>query len=192
MIDVKDMIVSIRYRLADMQGAAFSDHEIMEALNECVSLLFSVLSGHFSTLAVIKAPIVLDGNGGEKILSGPLPSDFHSVRDVRDNDGGSLSAVTGPPFGMGEYRIYGSRIDARHSVVLLEYYRIPRRVKSLAEKLDVANALRLPLIGMTAALLGGSFADAQAMAVQTARNEAGRELGHFENVGPVQVWGGKA
>jgi hypothetical protein len=186
MIDVRDIVVSARYRLADTQGVTFSDHEIVEALNECVTLLFSVLADRFSTLAVTKSPLVLEGNGA------PLPSDFHSVRDVRDNGGASLHPVAGVPIDGKNYRILGDRIEARHPVLLLEYYRIPRRVGNLPDKLDISRVLRLPLIGMVSALLKGGFAEAETLAVQTARNVAGREISGFEDVGPVQVWGGKA
>jgi hypothetical protein len=189
MLDVKDIVASARYRLADAQGVSFSDHEMIEALNECVTLLFSVLADRFSTLGVTKTPLVLEGGG--PVLSAPLPSGFHSVRDITDNNGNSLQAATRFSGGS-EYRIYGDRVEALVPVVMLEYYRIPRRAKSLADKLDVPGSLRLPLIGMVAALLSGGFADAQALAAQTARNAAGREISRFENVGPVQIWGGKA
>ena len=186
MIVTGELIASVRYILNDMQGASRSDFEIVEALNRGASLLYTRMGEKFISATVKKAVVVtVDGDTA-------LPADFHNVRKVRGENGLKCSPTPTVAEHAGEYRIIGDRFEAADGVYGLEYYYLPRRVANADDSMDVSNSVRPYLEEIAAALLEGDAERAERSVQVCCHSLAGRELSRLHELGPVQVWGGRA
>ena len=184
MLPVSRLITSIRYTMRDMQGAARSDFEIVEALNRASALLFEAFGRRFVHAGLKKTVLVAD-HGEAK-----LPADFHNVRKITA-DGAETSPVTGRPR-EGQYRIAGETFYAPDGAYGLEYWYIPAPVADLSDNLDAPLSVSPYLERAALALLNGDAEGAAAVCEACCTSLAAGEWSRFRDMGPVQVWGGKA
>lgn len=186
MVSVGDLIASVRYILNDMQGVSRSDFEIVEALNRGASLLYTRMGEKFVSAAAKKTILVtVDGDTA-------LPFDFHNVRKVRAENGLECAPTPTVAEHAGEYRIIGDRFEAADGIYGLEYYYLPRRVASADDPMDIPNSVRPYLEEVAVALLERDAERAERSAQVCCHSLAGRELSRLHELGPVQVWGGRA
>ena len=184
MLPVSRLATTIRYALRDMQGAAFSDFEIVEALNRAASLLFGRMGEKFVWPALKRTVIVAD-KGEAK-----LPGDFHNVYKV-SCDGGEAAPVTRRPRD-GQYRIAGDTLFARDGAYGLEYWYLPQPVRGLDDAIDAPEAVSPYLERCALALVNGDMEGAEAQAQMCCHALAAGEWSRFSDTGPVEIWGGKA
>ena len=184
MIPVSRLIASVRYALKDMQGATFSDHEIVEALNVASRLLFERLGARFVWPALKRTVLVVDHGRGM------LPLDFHNIRKL-SMDGGELRPVTGRP-AEGQYRIAGDELYGPDGGYGLEYWYIPAPVRDHDDALDAPLALSPWIERMTVGIVTGDATKADETAAACCHDLAGGEWSGLSDMGPVQVWGGRA
>lgn len=186
MLNVSDLVTSLRYALGDMQGVTVSDFQLVEALNNAAALLFSRMAQRFIYAARKKTVLIVDE--GEK--STPLPSDFNGVYKVGMGREGTARPVTYRADCEGTYRITGAEFYAPEGAYGFEYYYLPARVSNLTDYLDAPESVSVYLTNIAEAL----FKKDAALAAQTADlccdALAGGNTSSYENIGPVQVLGG--
>lgn len=185
MISVARVAASVRYAVSDMQGAQFSDFDVLEALNRAASLLFGRLAARAVKAAVKKTVLPVEEWGYAE-----LPADFHSARRVSTEARGELVPSTEYPRGW-EYRIAGSTLYGLPGVYGLEYYYLPAEVHDLTEELDAPESVSPWLEQMTAAILKGDITGAAQTAEACCSTLAGGEVSRLPDLGAVQVLGGK-
>ena len=182
MIPVSRLILSIRYALRDMQGASFSDFEIVEALNRAAALLYQRMGERFVHAALRRTLLLMEQ--GEAML----PSDFHNVYKVSvEGDGRDPATLKVCPV---QYRIADHRFYAPGEAYVLEYYRMPQTVAAATDALDAPLAVSPYLERCALALLNGDMAGAEAAAEACCRSLAAAEFSHLTDDGPVKVLGG--
>ncbi|MBQ9526898.1 MAG: hypothetical protein IJR68_04740 [Fretibacterium sp.] len=183
MFPVSRVMTSMRFALGDMQGARYSDHELVEAVNQAAALLYDRMGERFIHVALKRTVLVMN-NGLAK-----LPGDFHNVYKVsvegEHRDPATLKVC---PV---QYRIAGDTFYAPGDTYALEYYRTAPIVSNSTEVLDAPDSLR-PFIERAAlAMLGGDLAEANATAEACCKVHAGAEFSHLTDSGPVRVFGGR-
>ena len=169
-----------------MQGVNISDYELIEALNQAVSLLYSRLSEKYVFTAVKKITLIVDEEG-----SSALPTDFISVYRVGLGEEGYAAPNAYRPCPNKQYRISGNTFYAPEGAYGLEYYYLPEYVSNLTDRLDVSPSVSPYLEKITLSLLSGDFQNAEQLAQVCCHALGGGEISHFEDTGPVQVLGGK-
>lgn len=185
MIPVSRLAASVRYALSDMQGARYSDYDVLESLNRAAGLLFGRMAARAVKAAVKKTVIPVEEWGYAE-----LPADFHSARRVSTEARGELVPSTEYPRGW-EYRIAGSTLYGLPGVYGLEYYYLPAEVHDLTEELDATESVSPWLEQMTVAFLKGDAAGAAQVAETCCTTLAGGEAARLPDMGPVQILGGK-
>lgn len=186
MIPVIDLARSLRFALRDMQAVKISDYELIEVINQAASLLYTQMSEKFVTYGLKKKILIIDESG-----STGLPSDFVKIHQV--GMGNNVVAVPTSYLATSEgtYRIIGDTFYAPKGTYGLEYYYVPLRVSTLSDNLDVPMAMS-PYIKDIALLLYGNNLEKAEQVIQVCINSlTAREVSHFENVGPVQILGGR-
>ena len=173
----------MRYALRDMQGAHYSDFELIDAINHAVALIFQRLGENFSHVALKRTVLTLpDGVAW-------LPSDFHSVYKVsvegQDRDPATLKVC---PV---QYRIAGDLFFAPGDAYMLEYYRMPPRVADAMDLVDAPESLRGFIEKAALSLIGGDVAGAEAAAAGCVKTHAGAEFSHIPHNTTPQIFGGK-
>jgi len=186
MIPVKQLVMSLRYALKDMQGARISDFELIEVINQAASLLFTHIAEQFVSAGLKKKTLVVDEDGA--VL---LPSDFVKVHQVGMSDDGVANPETYRAIYEGGYRIAGENFYAPEGVYSLEYYYVPARVNTLDDLLDVPQTMLTFIKDIALALYENNLEGASQIIQVCVKQLAGRELSHFENLGPVKILGGK-
>ena len=185
MIPVIELVLSLRYELGDMQGLNVSDYELIKPINRAASLLYGTLSEKYVHAVVKRLPIVVDST---KIYS--LPSDFVRVHQVVGGKGSiSVPASKNPPK-EAAYRIVGNELFVDEGEYTLEYYYIPAKVSRLDDFLDVPESMRTWIEEIALAFYKKDMNTASGLVRQCEGILAGREISHFEDIGPVQVLGG--
>lgn len=187
MISVARVAASVRYAVSDMQGAQFSDFDVLEALNRAASLLFGRLAARAVKAAVKKTVLPVE----EDECCTTLPGDFHSVRRVSCEQLGDLIPTGTPPVREWEYRIAGGTLYGLPGVYGLEYYYLPAEVSALTDELDAPESVSPWLEQMTAAILKGDMTGAAQVAETCCTTLAGGEVSRLPDMGPVQVLGGR-
>ena len=186
MIPVIQLAQSLRFAMKDMQAAKISDFEIVETINQAASLLYTHMGEQHVQYSMKKKALIVDESG-----SATLPVDFLKIHQVgMGNDGVAVPSsylATAP----GTYRIVGDTFYAPEGVYGLEYYYVPARVKTFADNLDVPTAMSSYIEQIVLALYGNNLDKALAVVKDCTQSLAAREVSHFENVGPVQVLGGR-
>ena len=186
MIPVIEIIKSLRYELGDMQGLNVADHELMKPINRAASLLYGTLSDRFVNAAVKRLPIVID-----ETKEYSLPPDFIRIHQLVGNCGGNYTPSSVNPPKCCSYRIVGSELYANEGEYALEYYYIPSRVDELDDLLDVPESMRTWIEDIALEIYKKGIEAAEFLVQQCATVLAGREISHFENIGPVQILGGR-
>jgi hypothetical protein len=74
-VHARAMVTKIRLRVSDMQGAKYSDYEVLSALNDARSMLWIALAESFSTVPRRRVRLTLEG--GRALL----PEDFYSLAE---------------------------------------------------------------------------------------------------------------
>lgn len=186
MIPVLNLAKSLRFALRDMQGVQFSDYELIESINQAVSLLYGQLAEKY-VYATLRKKIISVGSTGQITL----PSDFARLHLMGMGDEGVLIPTTRMPVIEGTYRIIGDTLYTTPGVYSLEYYYIPPRVNSLADSVDAPMTMS-PYIEQVSLAIFGNNLEKASQVIQVCINAlANKEESHFKNVGPVQVLGGK-
>ena len=186
-IPVGELIASVRYVLRDMQGASWSDFEIVEALNRGALMLYLAMAERRVHIASMAVELTTTDDGIAE-----LPKDFHSVRHVREKDAWECRPTPHPVVRPGEYRIVGDRFEALKGTYTFEYYRIPPRVVSAEDAVDAPAILRSYLADAAVALLANDRERAEQIALRCCHGVAGGDLSRLTDIGPVSVWGGRA
>ncbi|MBR0251957.1 MAG: hypothetical protein IJQ57_01265 [Synergistaceae bacterium] len=186
MIPVLRLVQSLRYALRDMQGAKVSDFELIESINQAASLLYSQMSERFVQFGMKKKIIVVGSTG-----SVSLPADFIKIHQVGLGENKVAVPTTYQPTVDGTYRIMGDTFYAPAGSYSLEYYYVPIRVTDLSESLDVPQSMSPYIERIALAIYGNNHNEAMTIALACAESLAAREHSHFENVGTVQVLGGR-
>lgn len=184
-IPVVRLVKSLRYALKDMQGIKYSDYELIESINQAASLLYGRLSERYVYAAQKKVVLTIPSVGYAS-----LPSDFVRIHQIVSDDGELIPTTTLPAV-EGTYRIINDLIYAEPAVYSLEYYYVPSRVKGLGENLDVPLSMEAYIQQISLAMFGNNPALAEQIVLQCSQTLAVREVSHFQDVGPVQVLGGK-
>lgn len=183
MFPVSRLVTSMRFALHDMQGAQYSDHELIEAINHAAALIYQRLGERFSHVALKRTVLIMhDGEAR-------LPSDFHSVYKVsvegEHRDPATLKVC---PV---QYRIAADTFYAPGDAYVLEYYRTAPVVADKTEVIDAPDSLRPFLESAALAVLGGIVEGAEAAAAACVRAQAGAEFSHLTGCGPLKVMGGR-
>lgn len=186
MIPVIEIIRSLRYELGDMQGLNVSDNELIKPINRAVSLLYGALSDRFVSAAIKRLPIVID-----ETREYSLPPDFIGIHQLVDNTGCSYPPSSVNPPKCCSYRIIGSELYADEGEYALEYYYIPSRVNELDDLLDVPESMRTWVEDIALEIYKKNIEAAGVLVQQCESVLSGREISHFENIGPVQILGGR-
>jgi len=186
MILVKQLVTSMRYALGDMQGAAVSDFELVEAINSAVWLLYSRFAEQYVSVGLKKITLVVDESG--KTL---LPPDFIKIHQVTMGDEGRVDPATYPIMDETEYRIVGDTIYIKEGVYGFEYYYAPARVSALADFLDAPQSISVYIVSIAVASYKDDLVKAMQVIEVCVSSLAAREVSHFENTGPVEIFGGK-
>ena len=119
-----------------------------------------------------------------------LPNDFVRIHQIVGDDG-ELIPTTTLPVVEGTYRIINDTIYTNPDVYTLEYYYVPKRIKGLADSLDVPVSMSPYIEQISVALFGNNLQLAEQIVLQCSQTLAVREVSHFTDVGPTQVLGGK-
>ena len=186
MIPVKQLVTSMRYALGDMQGATVSDFELIEAINNAAWLLYSRFAEQFVSAGLKKITLVVD-ESGETLL----PSDFIKIHQITMGKEGRANPATYPIISEREYRIIGDTFQAHEGAYGFEYYYAPARVSALSDFLDAPQSISVYIVSIAAAVHENDLAKAEQVVQVCTSSLAAREVSHFENTGPVQIFGGK-
>ena len=186
MIPVIRLVQSLRYALKDMQGAKYSDFELVEVINQAASLLYTRMGEQHVMYGMKKKTLIVDESGSTE-----LPSDFVKIHQVGMGDEGVAVPTSYLATAVGSYRIIGDTFYAPEGAYGLEYYYVPARVSKLSDNLDVPQAMSPYIEQISLALFGNNLEKVEQIILTCTRSLAAREVSHFENVGPVQVLGGK-
>lgn len=186
MIPVLQLVQSLRYALRDMQDVKISDYELIEVINQATSLLYSQMSAKHVIYNLKKKVLIVDSTG-----STGLPSDFMKIHQVGTDN--HLVAVPSSHTSntAGTYRIVGDAFYAPQGSYSLEYYYVPTRVKTLSDNLDAPPAMSSYIEQVALALYGNNLEKAERVIQDCVSALAAREVSHFQDVGPVQVLGGR-
>ena len=106
-------------------------------------------------------------------------------------DEGVAIPTTRMPVIEGTYRIIGDTLYAHEGAYTLEYYYIPVRVSSIADNIDAPLSMSPYLEQISLAIFGNNLERAEQVIQVCINALANKEHSHFEDVGPVQVLGGK-
>lgn len=186
MIPVRQLVSSLRYDLKDMQGVNVSDFELIEVINDAAAMLFTKMAEQYVLAGVKRKILIVDKNGWAM-----LPSDFVKIHQVGMSDEGIAKPTTYLTKYEGKYRILNDTFYAPEGAYGLEYYYIPARVSTMSEYLDAPQSLALYIEKIALALYEGNLDGAAGIVQVCVNSAAARELSHFENIGPVQVLGGR-
>ncbi len=186
MIDVLQLVQSLRYALRDMQGVKISDFELIECINQAASLLYVTMAEKYVRYAL--KTYTMDVGDANK---GVLPDDFLKVHQVLTDEDTVAVPTSYLPTTDGTYRIKGNMFYANNDVYSIEYYYVPKRVKSLSDKLDVQTAMSPYIEQVALAFYGNNLDKAKKVVDICVTSLSDIEVSHFENVGPTQVLGGR-
>ena len=186
MIPVKQLVTSMRYSLKDMRGVNYSNFELIEAINNAAWILYSRMAEQFVSAGLKKNILVVDESG-----SIALPTDFIKIHQVGMADEGRAVPVSYTARNDGEYRIIGDTFYALEGVYSLEYYYVPARVSSLSDFIDITAAVSPYIEKIALGMLGNDLGGAENVVRACVQSLAGRDISHFEDIGPVQIFGGK-
>ena len=185
MIPVKQIVGSMRFALKDMQGVEISDFELVEAINQAAWLLYSRISEQFVSVGLKKKTLIVDESG-----EAALPTDFLKVHQVGMSDEGVAEPTT-YYINYGKYRISGETFYAPEGAYGFEYYYVPARVSSLNDFLDVPQSMLVYVAKIAVAMLQNDLASAEQIVQSCVNSLTAREISHFEDTGPVQIFGGR-
>jgi len=193
MIPVIELAKSLRYALGDMRGENISDDELTEAINQAARQLYERFSERYVYVAVKRIPSIIIGT--EEFPVYVLPSDFLRIHQVlgftRSGIAVPIQPVSTNPPKCGTYRITGETLYAPEGEYSVEYYYLPARVETLGDNLDVPEAMRTWIEKTAIAVYKKDMATCETIALHAESVLAGREISHFEDIGPVQILGGR-
>jgi hypothetical protein len=124
-------------------------------------------------------------------LQESLPSDFIGVHRVGMGDEGYASPVSYRPDFNGTYRIMGNTFYAPEGSYGFEYYYQPKRVSSLTDALDVMQSVCPYIERIAGSMLANDLPGAIQIAALCAHSLAANDISHFNDIGPIDVLGGK-
>ncbi len=186
MIPVIEIAADMRYELGDIHALNISDKELIEPINKAVRLLYGTLGDRYVYATVKRKVITVDAT-----KSYELPPDFVRVHQVIRQESGQLSPSYRNPPCECSYRIAGTELFADEGEYTLEYYYIPAKVSSYDDNLDIPESMRTWVEEIAIAYYKKDVPTAMALTEKCCEILSGREISHFENIGPVQILGGR-
>lgn len=198
MIPVIELAKALRVALGDMQGINISDFELAEAVNHAARELYEQFSNNYVQAGLKRIPSVyIDPSNTEEgyLPFYTLPDDFLKLHQVIGVSYWGYQSVLNPspsnPPREGTYRIIGNDLYAPKGEYTIEYYYQPMRVETIGDLLDVPEGMRPYIEKIALAMFMKETEKADYLIEQAIDIYSGRELSHFEDIGPVQVLGGK-
>ncbi len=185
MIPVVEFALSLRYGLGDTQGINISDYELLEPVNQAVSMLYGRLSERYVHAVLKRLPITIDST---KIYS--LPGDFVRIHQMYGDNGILIPTSLNPP-APGTYRIVNNDLFANEGNYSFEYYYIPARAKTMRDSIDIPESMRSWVEKLALSIFKKDEQKTELILQQCENVLAGRQISHFENTGPAQVLGGR-
>ena len=170
-----------------MQGVKVSDFELIESINQAASLLYIQMSEKYVRYGMKKNSAFNVPSSGYA----NLPTDFIKIHQVGMGTDGVAVPTSYLATTQGTYRIIGDTFYAPSGVYGLEYYYVPVRVNSLNDDLDVPEAMSPYIEQIALAIYGNNLEKATQIVSTCVVSLSDREVSHFDNVGPVQVLGGR-
>ena len=186
MIPVIELVAELRYELGDMNGVNISDYELIQPVNKAVRLLYGTLSDRYVYTAVKRKPITIGEENSYR-----LPPDFVRVHQVIADGEYLLKPSSRNIKSKASYRIIDGELYAEEGTYTLEYYYIPAKISGLEDKLDVPESMRVWVEQIALALYKKDGVTASEVAEKCCEILACREISHLEDIGPVQVLGGR-
>lgn len=146
LIQARQMVAKIRLRLQDMQKTAFSDYELLSALNDARSMLWMALAENFSGIPRKTLAITLvDGKA-------PLPDDYYTLVSMPCG-----ACIDG-------FEIVVPKADTAELV----YNAMPVDVHEMADSVSVPAALMIDLSAIAALIAQGDLENAKNTAMESA------------------------
>lgn len=135
-----DIILAVRMapEIKDMDAAHYSDYDILQALNETASYIYSILAEQTSSLLDKRAELQRAGTDDGYLL----PVDFLQIVNAYDADGRVMQArAKGQELTEHTYRIVGSKLYTKSKAVTMDYK--PFFVEFTMD--DIEKEMELPL-----------------------------------------------
>jgi hypothetical protein len=194
MIPTQNLLSAVQFRVGDPQGVTFSDYEITEALNVAITKIYTTGAARNMNFALRKKVLVVE-NGTDPLFprdSVPLPTDFFRVRKVYGEDGKELAYSPGASIESGGYRIFGDTIEVPEGLYSMEYFYIPSRAGEDSGAYPIPKSLESIVADVAAALLRKGTPETEAAIASGLLKLTAHENSGYLDMGPVEVWGGKA
>lgn len=194
-INVVDLVMSLRYALGDMQGLNISDYELIEPINQAVAKLYGHLSErHVHDVVAEAGPTTITDT-----QTIDLPDSFVRMYQVlgsplatpTDDDYQVIIPTTNRSLVFGAYRIIGRTFKAKAGTYIIEYYYIPKKVNTVADKVNVAESMRSWIEQLALAYFKKDYNTVEGLVTQCEAVLAGREIPRFENTNPAQTLGAR-
>lgn len=194
-INVVDLVMSLRYALGDMQGLNISDYELIEPINQAVAKLYGHLSErHVHDVVAEAGPTTITDT-----QTIDLPDSFVRIYQVlgsplatpTDDDYQVIIPTTNRSLVFGAYRIIGRTFKAKAGTYIIEYYYIPKKVNTVADKVNVAESMRSWIEQLALAYFKKDYNTVEGLVTQCEAVLAGREIPRFENTNPAQTLGAR-
>ena len=194
-INVVDLVMSLRYALGDMQGLNISDYELIEPINQAVAKLYGHLSErHVHDVVAEAGPTTITDT-----QTIDLPDSFVRIYQVlgsplatpTDDDYQVIIPTTNRSLVFGAYRIIGRTFKAKAGTYIIEYYYIPKKVNTVADKVNVAESMRSWIEQLALAYFKKDYNTVEGLVTQCEAVLAGREIPRFENSNPAQTLGAR-
>ena len=194
-INVVDLVMSLRYALGDMQGLNISDYELIEPINQAVAKLYGHLSErHVHDVVAEAGPTTITDT-----QTIDLPDSFVRISQVlgsplatpTDDDYQVIIPTTNRSLVFGAYRIIGRTFKAKAGTYIIEYYYIPKKVNTVADKVNVAESMRSWIEQLALAYFKKDYNTVEGLVTQCEAVLAGREIPRFENSNPAQTLGAR-
>ena len=194
-INVVDLVMSLRYALGDMQGLNISDYELIEPINQAVAKLYGHLSErHVHDVVAEAGPTTITDT-----QTIDLPDSFVRISQVlgsplatpTDDDYQVIIPTTNRSLVFGAYRIIGRTFKAKAGTYIIEYYYIPKKVNTVADKVNVAESMRSWIEQLALAYFKKDYNTVEGLVTQCEAVLAGREIPRFENTNPAQTLGAR-
>ena len=187
--------MSLRYALGDMQGLNISDYELIEPINQAVAKLYGHLSErHVHDVVAEAGPTTITDT-----QTIDLPDSFVRIYQVlgsplatpTDDDYQVIIPTTNRSLVFGAYRIIGRTFKAKAGTYIIEYYYIPKKVNTVADKVNVAESMRSWIEQLALAYFKKDYNTVEGLVTQCEAVLAGREIPRFENTNPAQTLGAR-
>jgi hypothetical protein len=168
-----EIIAQVRMKVSDSMVNKFSDHEILNSLNEGIYYLWRALASHYSTLTHKIKEYDLKGTGAL------LPDDYQALVSLDQLGRAGLMAFDPVNNAYDKPSIQGMYIFGRGHVRMVYVYH-PKDINRADDVIDVPMALMHDLVAITANLVTNQADRAISRADETAKR-----VSQTREIGPV-------